>query len=304
MLREREDLMDYGVVLPIWQLTVSEAESLTLRAEELGLDGVFVPDHILAKPATTQHYGGHWPDPFSLLAYLAGRTRRIRLGASVIVLPYRNPLVTAKAAATVDQVSGGRFIFGVGVGWDEAEFVDLRLPFPERGRLSNDYLRAIKAAWASDVPEYKGKYVSFAGATFAPRPAQRPHPPIWVGGSPGSVSAPAVRRCAELGDAWHPLALGLDDVERGYATLRDLAARSGRRDALGLAPRNLLDLTDAPKGGDRAAFQGSVAEVASDVRRVRALGAGWMTFDLPRTGVPAMMRAMERLAREVKPAAA
>jgi probable F420-dependent oxidoreductase len=296
--------MNYGVVLPIWQLTIAEAESLTLRAEELGLDGVFVPDHILAKPATTQHYGGHWPDPFSLLAYLAGRTKRIRLGASVIVLPYRNALVVAKAAATVDQASGGRFIFGVGVGWDEAEFTDLRLPFHERGRLSDDYIRAIKAAWASDVPEYKGEYVSFAGATFSPRPTQRPHPPIWVGGSPGAVSAPAVRRCAQLGDAWHPLALGLDDIEKGFATLRDLAAKGGRRDALGLAPRNLLDLTDSTKGSGRAAFQGSVAEVAADIRRVRALGAGWMTFDLPRAGVPAMVRAMERLAGEVKPAAA
>jgi probable F420-dependent oxidoreductase len=296
--------MNYGVVLPIWQLTVAEAESLTLRAEALGLDGVFVPDHILAKAATTQHYGGHWPDPFALLAYLAGRTQRIRLGASVIVLPYRNALVAAKAAATVDQVSRGRFIFGVGVGWDEAEFVDLRLPFAERGRLSDDYIRAIKAAWAEDVPQYKGGYVSFSGATFSPRPAQRPHPPIWVGGAPGAVSSPAVRRCAELGDAWHPLGLGLDDIEKGYATVRDLAARHGRRERPGLAPRNLIDLNDAARGGGRAAFQGSVDEIASDIRRARSLGAEWMTFDLPRAGVPAMQRAMERLAGEVKPAAA
>ena len=296
--------MQYGVVLPIWQLTVADAEALTTRAEALGLDAVFVPDHILAKPATTQHYGGHWPDPFSLLAYLAGRTQRVRLGASVIVLPYRSALVTAKAAATVDQASRGRFIFGVGVGWDEAEFVDLRLPFHERGRLSDDYIRAIKAAWAADVPEYRGSYASFSGATFSPRPAQRPHPPIWVGGAPGAVSSPAVRRCAELGDAWHPLGLSLDDIEKGFATVRDLAARHGRRERPGLAPRNLLDITDSAKGGGRAAFQGSVAEIASDIRRVRGLGAEWMTFDLPRAGVPAMMRAMERLAGEVKPAAA
>jgi len=296
--------MQYGVVLPIWQLTVAEAEALATRAEALGLDGVFVPDHILAKPATTQHYGGHWPDPFSLLAYLAGRTQRIRLGASVIVLPYRSALVAAKAAATVDQASGGRFIFGVGVGWDEAEFADLRLPFRERGRLSDDYIRAITAAWAADVPEYRGDYASFSGATFAPRPAQRPHPPIWVGGAPGAVSSPAVRRCAELGDAWHPLGLSLDDIEKGVATVRDLAARHGRRTRPGLAPRNLLDLTDAAKGAGRAAFQGSVQEIASDIRRVRSLGAEWMTFDLPRAGVPAMMRAMERLAGEVKPAVA
>ena len=294
--------MNYGVVLPIWQLTVADAESLTTRAEALGLDGVFVPDHILAKPATTQHYGGHWPDPFALLAYLAGRTERVRLGASVIVLPYRSALVAAKAAATVDQASRGRFIFGVGVGWDEAEFADLRLPFRERGRLSDDYIRAIKAAWAADVPEYKGAYASFAGATFSPRPVQQPHPPIWVGGAPGALSGPAMRRCAELGDAWHPLALSLDDIEKGYATVRDLAVRHGRRERPGLAPRNLLDLTDGDKGRGRAAFQGSVAEVAADVRRVRSLGAEWMTFDLPRAGVPAMLRAMERLAGEVKPA--
>ena len=296
--------MEYGVVLPIWQLTIADAEALTTRAEALGLDGVFVPDHILAKPATTQHYGGHWPDPFSLLAYLAGRTQRLRLGASVIVLPYRNALVAAKAAATVDQASRGRFIFGVGVGWDEAEFVDLRLPFHERGRLSDDYIRAIKAAWAADVPEYRGSYASFSGATFSPRPAQRPHPPIWVGGAPGAVSSPAVRRCAELGDAWHPLGLSLDDIEKGFATVRDLAARHGRGERPGLAPRNLLDITDSAKGSGRAAFQGSVEEIASDIRRVRGLGAQWMTFDLPREGVPAMMRAMERLAGEVKPAAA
>ena len=296
--------MNYGVVLPIWQLTIAEAESLTLKAEELGLDGVFVPDHILAKPATTQHYGGHWPDPFALLAFLAGRTRRIQLGASVIVLPYRSALVAAKAAATVDQASGGRFIFGVGVGWDEAEFTDLRLPFRERGKLSDDYIRAIKAAFSADIPEYSGQYTSFSGATFSPRPAQQPHPPIWVGGSPGAVSSPAVRRCALLGDAWHPLALGLDQIEKGYATLRDLATGAGRREAIGLAPRNALDLTDAAKGSGRAAFQGSVAEVASDIRQVQGVGAAWMTFDLPRAGVPAMIRAMERLAREVKPSAA
>ena len=296
--------MKLGVVLPIWQLSSAEAESLAVKADELGLDGVFVPDHILAKPATTQHYGAHWPDPFSLLAYFAGRTRRIQLGASVIVLPYRNALVAAKAAATVDQVSGGRFIFGVGVGWDEAEFKDRGLPFRERGRMSDDYIRAIKAAWAADVPDYAGRYLTFSGATFSPRPAQQPHPPIWVGGAPGALSDAPVRRCAELGDAWHPLGLTLDDLEKGLGMLRAMAARAGRRTAPGLAPRTLLDLTSAPKGVGRAAFQGSPDEVIADLRRVKGLGAEWMTFDLPRDGVPAMQGAIERIARELKPAAA
>ena len=295
--------MKYGVVLPIWQLTVGEADTLARGAEDLALDGVFVPDHILAKPATTQHYGAHWPDPFSLLAYLAGRTRTIQLGASVIVLPYRNALVTAKAAATVDQASGGRFIFGVGVGWDEEEFRDLGLPFAERGRMSDDYLRAIKAAWARDMPEYKGQYLSFSGATFSPRPAQRPHPPIWVGGASGRISAPAVRRAAELGDAWHPLGLSLDEVEKGVATMRERAKRFGRTDIPGVAPRNLLDIAERARGSGRAAFQGSPDEIASDVRRARSLGAEWITFDLPRVDVPGMLKTMERFVREVKPAA-
>ena len=296
--------MQYGVVLPIWQLSIGEAETLALKAEELGFDGVFVPDHILAKPATTQHYGPSWPDPFSLLAFLAGRTRRIQVGASVIVLPYRHPLVAAKAAATVDQVSGGRLIFGIGVGWDADEFNDLGLPFQQRGAMTDEYLRIIKAAWTHDVPSFRGRYFSFAGATFAPRPVQQPHPPIWVGGTPGAVSAPAVRRVAELCDAWHPLGLSLDDIARGIDMIRARATQVGRQNAVRFAPRNLLNLTPRARGSGRAAFEGSPAEIAADIQRAQTLGCEYLTFDLPReTGVPGMMQAMERFVRDVKPLA-
>jgi probable F420-dependent oxidoreductase len=295
--------MNYGIVLPIWQLSLQQAETLALKAEELGFDGVFIPDHILAPAATRQHYGAMWPDPFATLAYLAGRTRRIQLGASVIVLPYRNPLVTAKAAATVDQVSGGRFVFGVGVGWDEEEFRYLNLPFHDRGRMSDEYIRIIKTAWSSDLPEFEGQYLTFANAGFAPRPVQQPHPPIWVAGSPGGVSAPSVRRVAALGDAWHPLGLSFDDLERGIAQVRAEAARLGRRDGPGFAPRNALNLTPTRKGAGRAAFEGSSDEVAADIGRARSLGADYLTFDLPRSGTPAMIGAMEQFARDVRPAA-
>src|SRR5262247_542447 len=292
--------MKYGVILPIWRLSAADAERMTLRAEELGFDAVFVPDHILAKPATTEHYGPSWPDPFSLLAYLAGRTQRIHVGASVIVLPYRNPLVTAKAAATVDQASRGRFIFGVGVGWDEEEFKNLGLPFRQRGAQTDEYLRVIKSAWSADQPSFTGKYMTFSGATFAPRPAQTPHPPIWVGGLPGTISSPALRRVALLGDAWHPLALSLADLEKGIATIREIAGKAGR--TVSTASRNLLAVADRPKGGSRNAFEGSVDEVAGDIRRVRSLGCEWMTFDLPRGDIAGMTRAMERLTKEVRPA--
>ena len=295
--------MNYGVVLPIWQLSVRDAETLTLKAEELGVDGVFVPDHILAPAATTQHYGPNWPDPFSLLAFLAGRTRRIRVGASVIVLPYRNPLVAAKAAATVDQASGGRFIMGVGVGWDEEEFKNLGLPFKERGRQTDEYLRIIKTAWSADQPSFSGKYMNFSGATFAPRPVQTPGPPLWVGGLPGALSSPALRRAAELCDAWHPLGLSLDQIEQGIGKVREMASKAGRANQVGCSPRNMLALADKPKGAGRAAFEGSVDEVAGDVRRARSLGCEWMTFDLPRGETAGMARAMERLVKELKPAA-
>jgi probable F420-dependent oxidoreductase len=293
--------MKFGIVLPIWQLSLAEAEMLAVRAEELGFDGVFTPDHILAKPATTQHYGASWPDPFSLLAFLAGRTRRIRLGASVIVLPYRHPLVAAKAGATVDQVSGGRLILGIGVGWDEEEFRDLNLPFRERGATTDEYLRIIKAAWTADMPSFAGRYLRFAGATFAPRPLQQPHPPIWVGSMPGTLSPAPMRRAAEQGDAWHPLGLSFEQLEQGIGQIRELAAKAGRASAVGFAPRNLLAFTAKAKGSGRVAFQGSPEEVATDVKRALALGCQWLTFDLPRESVAAMTATMERFASEVRP---
>jgi probable F420-dependent oxidoreductase len=296
--------MRYGVVLPIWQLSLGDAERLARRADELGFDGVFVPDHVLAPAATSQHYGTIWPDPFSLLAYLAGRTQRVHVGASVIVLPYRHPLVTAKAAATVDQVSGGRFILGIGVGWDQEEFRQLGLPFAERGAMSDEYLRIITAAWSSDVPSFQGKYLSFAGSGFAPRPVQQPHPPIWVAGSPATLSPPSIRRVAALGDAWHPLGLTLDMMEKGIAQVRAEAARLGRSRVPTLAPRNALNLGPARAGANRAAFEGAPEEVAVDVRRAQALGADYMVFDLPRSGVPAMIATMERFMSDVKPAIA
>ena len=172
--------MKFGIILPIWRLSVGDAERLTCRAEELGWDGVFIPDHVVAMPATVEHYGPSWPDPLSLLAYLAGKTSRILLGTSVIVLPYRHPLAVAKAAATVDQVSGGRFICGVGVGWDEAEFQVLKIPFHERGRLSDEYLALMQAAWSAETFDFDGRYFSFQRVGFAPRPVQQPRPPVWV----------------------------------------------------------------------------------------------------------------------------
>jgi probable F420-dependent oxidoreductase len=224
------------------------------------------------------------------------------VGASVIVLPYRNPLVAAKAAATVDQVSGGRFIFGIGVGWDEAEFKDLGLSFSERGAMADEYLAIIKTAWSADVPSYAGRYLTFGGATFAPRPVQQPHPPVWGGGAPGARSAPAMRRAALHCDAWHPLNLGWADLEQGMATVRELATRAGRpTGAVGFAPRNSLGLGAKAGGVERAPYEGEADQVAADVKRARGLDCDWLTFDMPKADVPGMIDVMERFVRDVKP---
>ena len=301
----KEAPMEFGAVLPIWRLTTADAERLALRAEELGWDGVFVPDHILAKPATTQHYGPSWPDPFSLLAFLAGRTRRIQVGASVIVLPYRNPLVTAKAAATVDQVSGGRFIFGIGVGWDEAEFKDLNLPFKERGAQADEYLRIIKTAWAADQPG-RGPLLHVRRGHLCAAAGPEAASPHLGGRGAGALSAPAMRRAAEQCDAWHPLALSWADLEKGMATVRELARRAGRPDgAVRVAPRNMLALGARDGGAARPPYSGSPEEVAADVKRAQALGCDWLTFDMPAAAdVPGMIAVIERFAKEVRPAAA
>jgi probable F420-dependent oxidoreductase len=219
------------------------------------------------------------------------------------VLPYRNPLVAAKAAATVDQVSRGRFIFGIGVGWDEAEFKDLNLPFKERGAQTDEYLKIIKAAWAADVPQFAGRYFTFSGATFAPRPAQKPHPPIWAGGAPGALSAPAMRRAAEQCDGWHPLGLSWADLEKGIATVKELAKRAGRPDgAVRFAPRNMLGLGAKDGSADRAPYAGAPDQVAGDVKRAAGLGCEWVTFDMPPTAdVAGILAVLERFTREVKP---
>jgi alkanesulfonate monooxygenase SsuD/methylene tetrahydromethanopterin reductase-like flavin-dependent oxidoreductase (luciferase family) len=170
--------------------------------------------------------------------------------------------------------------------------------------MSDEDLRIIKAAWGSDQPSFEGRYLSFAGATFSPRPLQDPHPPIWAGGSPGTVSKSSVRRVAESCDAWHPLAVSLDDLERGIGMVRDLASTLGRRDEIRFAPRNLLNLTGEARGGGRASFEGSPDEVAADIRRAGSLGVDYLVFDFPRQDVPAMLRTMESFVERVKPSSA
>ena len=166
-------------------------------SETLGYHLIMTSDHIGITPDVQSRYPAPFYEPLSLLGWLAGVTNTIEIGTTVIIVPYRNVLELARAGANVDQLSGGRFILGVGIGWAQQEFQALGVPYKSRGAITNEYLEAIKLLWTQDVASYEGRFVSFKDVHTAPRPARSPHPPIWVGGP----SDAAMRRTVRYGDA-------------------------------------------------------------------------------------------------------
>jgi probable F420-dependent oxidoreductase len=227
-------------------------------------------------PDVQGRYPAPFYDPFTTLGWLAGLTRRVELGFTVIVLPYRHPLETARMAATLDRISGGRLIFGIGVGWARQEFEVLGLPFEKRGAMTDDYLEALKAAWTQDVASYQGRFVSFKDIYTAPRPRQHPHPPIWVGGS----SEAALRRAVRHGDAWHPIRSRIAFLrDEGMPKLRAIAEKEGRP-VPALCPRIRLRLTDSPMPEEtRLAGEGTMDQVRRDFAALEKLGAPYVCLD-------------------------
>ncbi len=269
-------------------------------AEALGYHLVMISDHVAITPDVAARFGAPFYDPFVTLGWLAGITGKIELGTTVIILPYRHPLQTARLVANVDRLSGGRFIFGVGAGWARQEFETLGVPFHRRGAITNDYLAAIKACWASDVASHHGPFVSFKDVHTGPRPVQTPYPPIWVGGS----SDAALRRAARFGDAWHPIRIRVDSLARtGLPRLSELADAEGRR-VPALCPRIRLKLTEAPlPEAERLAGQGSLDQMRGDLEALAALGATYVLLD-PYDDDPEATRRLEPVWRALETLAA
>jgi probable F420-dependent oxidoreductase len=224
-------------------------------AEELGYDGIVTGDHITIpkqiasqypyrKQAETLGYNPYavfttidWLDAFTVLALLIPVTEKVRLGTSVTIIPYRHPLEMARVVATLDVVSGGRIIFGAGIGWMAEEFRLLGVPFEERAARTREYIAVMKEVWSKETPHFAGKFVRIEqDLHFAPKPLQRPHPPIWVGGE----SLPALKRVVEFGDGWHIGPVALEEIKPRFAQLRELMA-AARRDFSQLEITSMVD---------------------------------------------------------------
>ncbi|MER5731469.1 LLM class flavin-dependent oxidoreductase [Streptomyces sp. NPDC002138] len=225
--------------------------------EGLGFDLLMVSDHVAITPDVAVRYPAPFYEPFTTLSWLAALTTRVRLGTTVLIAPYRHPLLTARMAANVNELSGGRLVLGVGVGWARQEFAALGIPFEQRGRLTEEHLRGIRAAWA-DTAAYGDRRI-----------------PVWVGGN----SDAGLRRAVRLGDAWHPLRPTLPWLREAAVRLAAYARQQGLP-APALAPRIALRLTAAPvTGPDRLAGEGTLDQIAEDLEEIRRLGAEAVVLD-------------------------
>ncbi len=294
---------------------------LAAKAEALRCSSLFVTDHVVlpsSAPRSVYPYSptGEFPgggrqdylEPLAMLAHLAHATRRVRLGTSVLVVPYRNPLVTAKMLATIDVLSKGRVVLGAGAGWLREEFEALAAPpFEQRGRVTDEYLRLMRLTWTEDPVTFEGEFYRVRDVHALPKPVQRGGIPIWIGGHTDA----ALRRAALLGDAWHPIGLRPpalllpEEYAERAKRLREMARHAGRDpSAIALtfrAPMEVRSPRDKAPGGDRPLLQGTAAEVIADIRRYQAAGVTHFVFDPVRPDLRAALANMERFAETVRP---
>ena len=284
------------------------------EGEALGYDYLTLTDHIVLPNLKVLGYpyseSGEFftegperrHDQLTTAAFVAAKTSRIRLVLAVLVVPYRPAVLAAKMLATIDVLSGGRLVVGIGAGWLEAEFDAVATtPFATRGAVTDDYIRAFRELWTKDMPCHSGDWVKFDRVLFEPKPVQKPHPPIWVGGESG----PALRRAARLGDAWYPIGSNnrhlLDTLPRyraGVARLRRFATEAGRDPAsLALTYRVKRYGEAVPptaSDGERRLFSGSTNDIVGDFHALRDLGVSALDIDFERPEADASLAEMRR----------
>ena len=286
-----------GVVLPTYR-ALANAENIVRAvalSESLGFDSVWVTDYIVVPSASLEAFGPTFFEAMTVMSYVAGITKTVQVGAAILIVPYRHPLLLAKMLATADQLSGGRVVLGAGLGWLETESSLMGVPHRRRAKIADEALAVIRACWESEVPEFHGEVFDFADFHFAPRPHAGRSLPILIGGA----STAAMRRAARLGDGWIGDGLTFEELEMSLAQLAsELKAAGRQRDEMQIAMRTGLQvvadrgaITESPseKGWKsdefvsegRTPFRGVREEVVSDFRRAAELGVGHLIFEFP-----------------------
>jgi probable F420-dependent oxidoreductase len=310
--------MRYGFYLPTRGQTASpEAlETLVQRGENLGFASVMIADHLVFPVTIKSRYpytvSGDFPgkgdvlDQLSLMAFVAAKTSRLRLVTSVMIVPYRNPVLTAKALATIDVLSKGRVTLGVGVGWMREEFEALGAPeFERRGAVTDEYIRIFKTLWTENPASFKGEFYQFSALRCLPQPVQKPHPPIWIGGH----STPALRRVARHGDGWHPVGANPAVPLRPAELRASLDQLFRMTEAEGRNPAALTISFKAPVydtsvttlgGADRRPFLGTPQQVADDIGTYEKLGVSELVFDFRSEHLTETLDRMEHFAQTMR----
>jgi probable F420-dependent oxidoreductase len=311
--------MDFGCVFPNRgpMATRENLSRLAEKAEALGYDTVWFSDHIVIPTEVKSFYPydptGQMPfnpsepywEPLTVMSYVAGRTSRVRLGTSVLILPYRNPVVTAKMLATLDVLSDGRVTLGAGVGWMEEEFKAIGLDtYPRRGAYSDECIRIFRELWTKDNPSFQGEFHQFANIRCEPRPVQPGGIPIWIGGH----TPQAIRRAARFGDGWQPLVqrppadLPPAEMKEKIAQLRASARAAGRDpQRITLAMGSSIQFAEGAATGPRSLFTGMPAQIIESLQRYQELGVQNFRCDFPSRSIEGLLQAMERFATEVRP---
>ncbi|MBT6273806.1 MAG: LLM class F420-dependent oxidoreductase [Chromatiales bacterium] len=304
--------MKFGIAYPNL-INGDEIRRFAIHTEALGFESIWAGDHIVLPSAGTKDYPytrdgtfqrpSHVPfiEPMTLLTYIAGVTERIKIGTTVIIVPYRHPVVQAKMFANLDVLTNGRVICGVGVGWLRKEFEILGAPFEERGPMTDEYIEIFKCLWTEELPNYQGRFHQIDGITFEPKPIQS-DVPIWVGGH----SKRAIRRTVHYGHAWHPTRQSPEYVESMLPYLRAYAEERGRDPAsITVSLKRGLHFTDLDmtEGGNPNAdgtLVGTTDDVIRDVEHCQSIGIDQVTFDFRTSNVDDCCRVLDNLAEKVK----
>ena len=293
--------MDIGCHLPNpGPLATGEAVATFAReADRRGLASLWVSDHVIfPRTATGSYPGGRFPhppdkpylEPVVVLAAAAVCTTRARLGASVFILGHRHPVVMAKMLTSIDALSQGRLICGVGVGWWKEELEILGVPFHQRGRQADEILSIFKTLWSDDHPSFEGEFFRFRDIGFAPKPVQKPHPPLWVGGdSPG-----AFRRVVTLGDGWHATSKTPAEFADALPRLRAAADKAGR-------PFETIELSLRYALRDELLAKGAQA-VVDELAAYKRLGLSHILLEFRRDDLARMLEILDVVTSTVRPA--